>query len=84
MVVVIDGELQARIDGPNETVFTRHAGGVSGSLPYSRMTVFPATGSAVKPSRLLMFPASLFDDLLSHMPELGRRLVGIMVDRTAP
>ena len=82
MVVVIDGELQARIDGPDETVFTTPAGSVSGSLPYSRMMVFPATGSAVKDSRLLIFPASLFDDLVRQMPELGKRLVGIMVDRT--
>ena len=82
MVVVIDGELQARIDGPDETVFTTPAGSVSGSLPYSRMMVFPATGRAVKDSRLLIFPASQFDDLVRQMPELGKRLVGIMVDRT--
>ena len=58
------------------------AGTVSGILPYSRMTVFPANGRAVKPSHMLTFPAALFDELLSRMPELGRRLVATMVDRT--
>jgi signal transduction histidine kinase len=46
------------------------------------MKVFPGTGRAVKPSRILAFPAAKFDDLLTHLPELGRRLVATMVDRT--
>jgi signal transduction histidine kinase len=82
MVVVLEGELQARFPGVNEGVFTTPAGAVSGTLPYSRMTVFPANGRAVLPSRLLTFPAAQFDQLLAHMPELGRRLVATMVDRT--
>ncbi len=75
MVVVLEGELQARFDGPDDAVYTTHAGTVSGVLPYSRMTVFPANGRAVQPSRILTFPKALFNDLLNHMPELGRRLV---------
>ncbi|MGB8887413.1 MAG: ATP-binding protein [Candidatus Korobacteraceae bacterium] len=82
MVVVLEGELQARFDGPDDAVYTTHAGTVSGVLPYSRMTVFPANGRAVQPSRILTFPKALFNDLLNHMPELGRRLVSTMVDRT--
>lgn len=82
MVVVLEGELQAKFPGSDETIFTTEAGSVSGILPYSRMTVFPANGRAVQPSRILTFPAALFNDLLSHMPELGRRLVSTMVDRT--
>jgi len=82
MMVVLEGELQARLDDPSDAVFTTMAGTVSGILPYSRMTVFPANGRAVKPSRILTFPAALFDELLSRMPELGRRLVATMVDRT--
>jgi len=81
MAVLLEGELQARFEGPEERVFTTVAGTVSGALPYSRMTVFPATGRAVRPSRVLLFPKALFDDLLKHMPELGRRLVATMVDR---
>ena len=81
MMVLLEGELQIRIDGPNENVFTLHAGSVSGVLPYSRMTVFPGTGMAFQPSRILTFPSAFFDELLSHLPELGRRLVATMVDR---
>ena len=82
MSVVLEGELQIRFEGANENVFTIEAGTVTGLLPYSRMTVFPGTGSAIRPSRILIFPAPLFDELLSHLPELGRRLVATMVDRT--
>jgi signal transduction histidine kinase len=82
MVVVLEGELQAKFPGADERVFTTEAGNVSGILPYSRMTIFPANGRAVKPSRLLTFPATLFDEMIIHMPELSRRLVGTMVDRT--
>jgi len=82
MVVVLDGQLQVQIGGPNENVFTTAAGTVTGLLPYSRMTVFPGTGRALQVSRILTFPAALFDELLVRMPLLGRRLVGIMVDRT--
>jgi signal transduction histidine kinase len=81
MAVVLEGELQGRVEGANETVFTTHAGTVTGVLPYSRMKVFPGTGRAVRPSRILIFPAAEFDALLSHLPELGRRLVATMVDR---
>lgn len=81
MMVVLEGELQARFEGSNENVFTTHAGMVSGVLPYSRMKNFPANGLAVQPSRILTFPSALFDELLSHLPELGRRLVATMVDR---
>ena len=80
MIVLLEGELQARL--PNDAVFTTRAGAVSGVLPYSRMTTFPATGRAVQASRILSFPAALFDDLLRHIPELGKRLVSTMVDRT--
>jgi signal transduction histidine kinase len=82
MMVVLEGELTARFPGPSENVFTVEAGAVTGILPFSRMKVFPANGRAVKPSRIVTFPAARFDDLLHHMPELARRLVGTMVDRT--
>ena len=82
MMVVLEGELQIQFEGSNENVFTTTAGTVTGLLPYSRMTVFPGTGRAVQPSRVLTFPGALFDELLTRMPELGRRLVATMVDRT--
>src|SRR5271169_6418332 len=82
MFVVLEGELQVQFEGSNENVFTISAGTVTGLLPYSRMTVFPGTGRAVQASRAVTFPGALFDELLTRMPELGRRLVATMVDRT--
>jgi signal transduction histidine kinase len=82
MIVMLEGEVQARLENSPDTVYTSLSGMVTGILPYSRMKIFPATGRAVRPSRMLVFPAAMFDDLLSHMPELGRRLVATMVDRT--
>jgi signal transduction histidine kinase len=82
MMVVLEGELQVRFAGSNEEVFTIPAGSVTGLLPYSRMTVYPGTGITVKASRILTFPGTLFDELLRRMPELGRRLVATMIDRT--
>ena len=82
MVVVLEGELQAHREDSPETFFTIPAKSVSGVLPFSRMKVFPAVGRAVIPARVLIFPAALFDELLARMPELVRRLVSTMVDRT--
>ena len=82
MVVILEGELQVRFPPPSENVFHINAGSVTGVLPYSRMITFPATTRAVRPTRILIFPSALFDDLLRNMPELGRRLVATMVDRT--
>ena len=82
MAVLLEGELQVRSEGSNDEAFTIPAGTVTGLLPYSRMTVYPNTGRAVQHSRILTFPGALFDELLTRMPELGRRLVATMVDRT--
>ena len=68
--------------GPTKPFYDSRRQRCRAVLPYSRMKVFPATGRAVQPSRMLIFPTALFDDLLSHMPELGQRLVATMVDRT--
>jgi signal transduction histidine kinase len=50
-------------------------------LPFSRMKQFTVTGKAVSDGRVLRFPASLFAELIQKMPELAKRLVGVMSDR---
>ena len=45
------------------------------------MKQFTVSGRAVTDSRALRFPASLFPDLIQKMPELTKRLVGLMSDR---
>jgi signal transduction histidine kinase len=45
------------------------------------MKQFMVNGRAVTDSRVLRFPAALFPDLVQKMPELAKRLVGLMSDR---
>ncbi|HXB21827.1 MAG TPA: ATP-binding protein [Candidatus Solibacter sp.] len=82
MFVVLEGQLQAQgeLGGQPVTISTK-PGDVTGALPFSRIKQFPLTGRAVTDGRVLRFPASLFPDLVQRMPELAKRLVGLMSDR---
>jgi signal transduction histidine kinase len=82
MFVVMEGQLQARGEIGGETVvFTAKAGDVTGVLPFSRMKQFPLDARATTDLTVLRFPSSLFPDLVQKMPELTKRLVGLMSDR---
>ncbi|MGB7584288.1 MAG: ATP-binding protein [Terriglobales bacterium] len=82
MTVVLDGQLEARGELGGETVmFQLQAGTITGALPFSRMKQFTVSVRAVSDSRLLRFPASHFSELVQRMPELAKRLVGVMADR---
>jgi signal transduction histidine kinase len=82
MFVILEGEAQGRGEIGGETVtFTINAGSVTGVLPFSRMKQFTVNGRAVTDCRILKFPAALFPDLVQKMPELAKRLVGLMSDR---
>lgn len=87
MAVYLEGEMHARRDENvlDGAVYIARADDpatqVSGMLPYSRMTEYPSTGRAVVESRLLLFPARLFPEMLRRMPVLGKRLIGVMSDR---
>ena len=82
MFVILEGEFQWRGEFGGETVvFASKVGDVTGVLPFSRMKQFSVTGRAVSDGSLLRFPASLFPDLIQKMPELAKRLVGVMADR---
>src|SRR6476619_7257790 len=82
MVVILEGELQARGDINGETfVIPFAAGSVTGVLPFSRMKKSVVTGRALTESRILKFPSSGFPELIQKMPELTQRLVGVMADR---
>ena len=61
--------------------FSVKPGDVTGVLPFSRMKQFTVTGRAVTEARVLRFPAALFPELVQKMPELTKRLVGLMSDR---
>ena len=83
MMVMLEGEMRARAehgraDGP---VFTITSGDVTGMLPFSRLKVITVTGRAIVPSHFLAFPVVQFSELFKRLPELVRRLVGLLTDR---
>jgi signal transduction histidine kinase len=82
MVVILEGSLQGRGEINGETItISINAGDVTGVLPFSRMKRATLNGRAVTESRVLRFPASQFPELVQKMPELAKRLVGLMSDR---
>src|SRR5512142_2852664 len=82
MFVILEGQFQWRGEFGGETVvIASMPGDVTGVLPFSRMKQFTVTGRAITDGRVLRFPTSLFPDLIQKMPELARRLVGVMSDR---
>ncbi len=82
MFVILEGRIELRGELGGETiVISLKPGDVTGALPFSRMKQFTVTGRAVTDCRVLRFPAGHFQDLVQKMPELTKRLVGLMSDR---
>ncbi|HYL62631.1 MAG TPA: ATP-binding protein [Candidatus Methylomirabilis sp.] len=83
MIVMLEGEVRARAErGPADgPVFTMSTGEVSGMLPFSRVKVVSVTGRAVVPSHYLAFHVSHFPEMFRRLPDLVRRLVGLLADR---
>jgi CRP-like cAMP-binding protein len=82
MFVILEGHLEGRGEIGGETVtFDLEPGDVTGVLPFSRMKQFTVSGRAESDSYALRFSASLFPELVQKMPELTKRLVGLMSDR---
>src|SRR6266496_3306033 len=81
MFVILEGQFQWRGElGGQPIVFSSKPGDITGVLPFSRMKQFTVNGSAVTDGRVLRFPSSLFPDLVQRMPELAKRLVGLLSD----
>src|SRR5215469_6920550 len=82
MFVLLEGDFEWRGEFQSETiVMPGKVGDVTGALPFSRMKQFMVTGRAISDGRILRFPSSLFPELIQKMPELVKRLVGVMTDR---
>jgi signal transduction histidine kinase len=87
MSIYLTGEVHAREDAMHldGDVYVFRAGDpateISGRLPFSRMKEIGLDGRAIVPTHVLMFPASLFPELLRRMPVLTERLVWILTDR---
>ena len=73
--VVLEGEIQFRMVGdPYGAVFVRVAGQPGGVLPFSRMKVARGRATAVRPSRLVVMPASDLRELVYRVPNLAQKL----------
>ena len=81
MIVLLEGEIRSQPTNPEMPVFTAHAPALTGMLPYSRMTQFPATIRAVVRTRAATLPADRFPEMLERLPMLHPRLVGVLTDR---
>jgi signal transduction histidine kinase len=82
MFVLLEGEFEARgVFGGETIVIPGNAGNITGALPFSRMKTYTVTLRALTDARILKFSASLFPELTQKMPELVKRLVGVMTDR---
>ncbi|MBV8897094.1 MAG: cyclic nucleotide-binding domain-containing protein [Acidobacteriaceae bacterium] len=79
LVVILDGELRAeREDG---RVFIAPKGHVSGLLPFSRLTQYPANARSNLPMRVAVLAKEHFPEMSRRMPILQERLVNVMADR---
>ena len=84
MFVLLQGEFEWRGEFAGEIIaFSGKVGDVTGALPFSRMKQYSVTGRALTDGRILRFPASLFPELIHKMPELAKRLVGVLTDRVS-
>lgn len=83
MFIILDGEVRLRVESGTSDKVTRvfHGPSVTGMLPFSRMTHFPATIRAVTPVRAAIMMADQFPEMLARLPVLGPRLVGVLSDR---
>jgi signal transduction histidine kinase len=82
MFVLLEGDFEWRGEFQGEVVvFPGKVGDITGALPFSRMKQLTVTGRATSDGRILRLPSSLFPELMQKMPELVKRLVGVMTDR---
>src|SRR5687768_13402502 len=79
LIVVLEGEIQAR--SPNVSTYIAAAGTITGLLPQSRMTVMSRAVSAAVRTRIARLHRDHFEEMLSVIPQLSSRLLGVMADR---
>ena len=82
MFVILDGQFQWRGEHAGDVaIYPANPGDVTGLLPFSRMKRYSVSFRVLAAGRILIFPASLFPELVQKMPELTARLVGFLSDR---
>jgi CRP-like cAMP-binding protein len=78
LIVILAGELQGK---GSAGVYIRGAGTITGMLPFSRMTQFPANVHATAPTRLAALHKDHFEEMFRRIPDIQPRLVGVLTDR---
>jgi signal transduction histidine kinase len=78
LIVILAGELQGK---GSTGVYIRGAGTITGMLPFSRMTQFPANVHATAPTRLAALHKDHFEEMFRRIPDIQPRLVGLLTDR---
>lgn len=83
MLAVLDGEMRSRQERGDSDgrLFVRRTGQVGGMLPNSRLTHFPVTIRAARPTTLACFDVALFPAMREVVPVLEARLAAAMIDR---
>jgi signal transduction histidine kinase len=83
LFITLEGELRARREamGAAAPTFVFRAGDLSGVLPFSRMTHWPAASRAATDALVGRFPRGAFAALLAVAPALEPRLVSLLADR---
>src|SRR4051812_23502286 len=84
LMVVLEGEIVGQQEHGNNKdgrIYTARAGQVTGMLPYSRLKIFPLTTRASMPTTVTTLNVRHFPEMLSRLPDLGQKLVGVMADR---
>ena len=83
LIIILDGEvrIQRESAGPDSPSFDIPAGGISGTLPFSRMTHVPVVVRAIVATRILRLHRDKFPAMFQNTPQLVPRLVAVMADR---
>jgi signal transduction histidine kinase len=83
MVIILEGNFQvfAFDRGQRLLIGRSDAGDVTGLLPFSRMKSFNGEAVALVPSRVASVHRDHFMEMITRMPEVGKRLVARMTDR---
>lgn len=79
MFILLEGEIEAR--SSSQAPFLARAPQITGLLPHSRMKTMQRTVRTVEPTRLLRIHKNRFDEMMDRIPELEKRLIGLMADR---
>ena len=83
MLVIFEGSIQIFTfnNGQRMLFGTVEAGDITGLLPFSRMETFAGEGVITSPVRAAQIHKDHFLEMITRMPEVGKRLVGRMTDR---